>query len=388
MEIFDGARALLAEMTAHRRKIHRIAETGFELKDTMAHIADALRKMGIEPVACGGGIFADMGTGDGTVILRADCDALPIKEESGLPFAAENGNAHACGHDLHCAMLLGAARLLVAREGELKHKIRLVFQPAEELLSGAKSMIESGVLGSDVCAAYGLHVIPSLPLPCGTVMLPPAGAVAPYADFFRITVEGKGAHGAAPHTGRDALLCGANILLALQTPIAREVAPSSVACLTVGSFTGGKAANAISGTATLEGTLRAFDRDERDMLFCRTREIGEHIALACGCRAETERTSCCPALVNDAGLLNVAKDTLQRTLPQGCFIDASETGASKSIGGSEDFAFFSEKVPSLFFSLCAGNSPHPLHHPAVVFDEGCLPYGAAALAALGIKNNY
>jgi len=388
MELFDEARALLAEMKEHRQKIHRIAETGFELKDTMAHISAALKEMGTEPIACGGGIFADIGTGERTVILRADCDALPIREESGLPFAAENGNAHACGHDLHCAMLLGAARLLMAREGELKHKIRLVFQPAEELLTGAKSMIENGVLDGNACAAYGLHVIPSLPLPCGTVMLPPTGAVAPYADFFRITVKGKGAHGAAPHTGRDALLCGANILLALQTPIAREVAPSSVACLTVGSITGGKAANAISNTAVLEGTLRAFDRDERDMLLCRTREIAEHIAIAFGCRAETERTSYCPALVNDAGLLNIAKEALDRTIPQGYVLDASETGASKSIGGSEDFAFFSERVPSLFFSISAGSSPHALHHPAVVFDEDCLPYGAAALAALGIKNNY
>ncbi len=385
MDLFKLSNAISDELILYRRTVHAFAETGFDTPKTLSFIEGVLKENGIIAHGCGGGIIADInGSDTEKIILRADFDALPIPENSGLPFSAENGCGHLCGHDMHCAMLLGAARIIVKHKARLTRGIRLVFQPAEETLSGAKRMTESGA-AEGVCAAYGMHVLPAMPLKCGTVILPPAGAVAPYAEFFRITVQGRESHGAAPHRGHDALLCGAHVLCALETLISRESDPQTPSCLTVGSMQAGNAANAICGTAVMEGSLRSFDGGHTKYLSRRMREIAEYTAKASGCVAATKTLSSCPALTNDDALLAHATELFKRALPLVC--EASEAKMQKSIGGSEDFAYFSEKIPSLFFSLCAGGTdfcPYPLHHPKVRFDEGCLPCGCAAFCALAL----
>ncbi len=383
MDLFKLSKSISDELILHRRTVHGFAETGFDTEKTLSYIDSVLRNNGILSRPCGGGLIADIeGKKEEKIILRADCDALPIPEKSGLPFSAQNGCGHLCGHDMHTAMLLGAATIIAKNKDRLTHGIRLVFEPAEETLSGAKRMIECGA-AEGISAAYGMHVLPAMPFTCGTVILPPAGNVAPYAEFFRITVQGRESHGAAPHRGRDALLCGAHILCALETLISRESDPQTPSCLTLGSMHAGKAANAICGTAVMEGTLRSFDVEHTRYLARRVREVAEYTAKASCCVAVTETLSACPALTNDAELLRNATSLFRHSLP--LVLEAHEAKTEKSIGGSEDFAYFSEKLPSLFFSLCAGDTdfcPYPLHHPEVRFDESCMVHGCAAFCAL------
>ena len=383
MELLKLSQSISDELILHRRRLHGSAETGFDIPNTRAYIEAVLRGKGITPRECGGGIIADIGgRANDRMILRADCDALPIAEKSALPFSAHNGNGHLCGHDLHSAMLLGAAGIIKRNSHKLPRGIRLVFQPAEETLSGAKRMIENGA-AEGISAAYGMHVLPAMPFKTGTVLLPPEGCAAPCAEFFRITVHGKESHGAAPHRGRDALLCAAHMLCALESLISRESDPQTPSVLTVGSMHAGNAANAISGSAVMEGSLRSFDKEHTEYLSLRLREIAEHTAIAYGCRAVSDTLSACPALINDADLLKRAERIFNTALP--FVLDAGAAKTEKSIGGSEDFAYFSEKVPSLFFSLCAGDRnfcQYPLHHPEVRFDESCMPYGCTAFCAL------
>ncbi|MBQ8403870.1 MAG: amidohydrolase, partial [Clostridia bacterium] len=202
------AKASAEEFTEIRRYIHAHAEVGFDLPHTVEKVREVLGLLGYEPKSCGkAGILADIGgeKGGASILLRADMDALPMKEETELPFAAENGNMHACGHDMHTAMLLCAAKLLKAHESELCGKVTLMFQPAEETLSGAKDMIDAGVLeeaGAE--AALMLHVFAGTGVETGKIIVPPHGVSAPAADYFEITVHGKGCHGATPQKGKDA----------------------------------------------------------------------------------------------------------------------------------------------------------------------------------------
>lgn len=388
MNVLKECEGISEELILHRRTVHSLAETGFDIPKTIEYISSVLRKNGIEPRHCGGGIIADIeGKSTEKIILRADCDALPIAEKSGLPFSASNGCGHLCGHDMHTAMLLGVAKIIIKNKHRLTRGVRLAFQGAEETLSGAKRMLECGV-ADGICAAYGMHVLPAVPFKTGTVILPPDGACAPYADFFRITVTGRESHGAAPHAGRDALLCASRTVCALESLISRESDPQIASCLTVGSLHAGNAANAICGTAVMEGTLRTFDREHAKYLSVRLAECAKYTALASGCVAVTEILSSSPALINSSALLTRATELFRRELPY--VLSSHEAKMQKSIGGSEDFAYFSQKIPSLFFSLSAGDtnfSPYPLHHPAVRFDEGCLPYGCAALCALAFDEN-
>ena len=388
MEYLKLSRDISDMLVSHRRTVHGYAETGFDIPKTLGYIEAVLKENGLHARECGGGLIADIeGKSNDKIILRADCDALPTEEKSTLPFSSANGCAHLCGHDMHTAMLLGAASMIKRHSNRLRRGIRLVFQPAEEILCGAKRMLACGA-ADGISAAYGMHVLPAMPFECGTVILPPEGIAAPYAEFFRITVRGRASHGASPHRGRDALLCGANMIGALESLIARESDPMTPSALTVGKMHAGTAANAIADEAVLEGTLRSLDTSHAKYLSRRAREITENTARANDCTAVFEALSACPALDNSAVLLKSAEEVLKKALPR--VLTAKEARTEKSIGGSEDFAYFSEKLPSLFFSLCAGSEdfcPHPLHHPEVRFDEGCLSYGCAALCALAFDEN-
>ena len=356
-----------------RHRLHRNAEVGFGLPRTLAIVAEALKELGITPEKCGrAGLTATIGHGEPCFLLRADMDALPIEELSGVPFASENGCMHACGHDMHTAMLLGAARLLKEQEENLHGRVRLMFQPAEETLSGAADMIESGVLDG-ISAGMMLHVMAGVPLPCKTVVIPQEGVGAPSADFFTVTVHGKSCHGSAPQNGVDALAAAAKITTALGSLVSSECPADSGAVLSIGSFHAGEAANVIADRAEIKGSLRAFSDEQRD--FLRTRLS----AISCLTASAGRAT----ASVNDPKLVALAQQTATDLLGKEQTISASAFGGNGIRGGSEDFAYVSRKIPTVMGAISAavnGNS-YPLHHPQVAFDDAVLPVGSALLAA-------
>lgn len=386
--ILQEAKALEAEILSHRRWLHAHAETGFGLTETLPYVKSALEEMGCEPRECGkAGLVVTLGKGDKVFLLRADMDALPIEEETGLDFASRNGMMHACGHDMHTAMLLGAAKILKAHETELGGTVKLMFQPAEEVFQGSHDMIENGVLKNpDVDAAVMIHVTAGVPIPAGTVLVSAPGVSAPAADYFSIRVQGKGCHGSAPQNGVDAITAAAHILIALQEIHARELAPTDEAVLTIGKFEGGTAENVIADSAVLGGTIRTYDEDTRNCLKTRMTEIAQSIAKAFRATAEVTFGSGCPTLTNDKDLSVSVTSWLRELLgPHGAI--ALPTGSRG--GGSEDFAYVTQEVPGLMLALCAGEPAKghtfPQHHPKVTFDESVLATGSAVFVYTAMK---
>lgn len=374
------AMAMADALTRARRRLHAFAECGFSLPKTREFVLTALKNVGYAPRDMGeGGIVAQT---DGkrahapTVLLRADMDALPIQEETRLSFRAENGCAHACGHDMHTAMLLGAAALLAERADTLPFRVRFAFEAAEETLSGARALLAADVL-KEVRAALALHVIPALPYPTGTVLLPPAGVGAPAAVFFEMRIRGESAHAGERSRGRDALAAAVR-LYTLMTEAARDIGEDFL--LSVGRLTAGDAPNVVAGHATLFGTFRSVDEEKnaafRAWLLRLVRESEEDVTVAFG--------GSCPPLVNDGSALSVMEAMLKRTDTP--FLSLPAGGGA----ASEDFALFAEQIPSVMLALAAGEAArgyqHPLHHPAVLFDEDALPHGAAlyAMGALAL----
>lgn len=391
-EIFKEAQQLQKELTGYRRALHAMAEVGFDIKNTRRFIRQTLESFGCKTENCGkAGVVATIGQGEKYILLRADADGLPIEEKTGLKYASKTGNMHACGHDMHVSMLLGAAKLLKEREEKLPCAVRLLFQPAEEILQGAKDCIDAGVL-QGVRAAFTLHVMTDVELPVGTVVFPGGGVSAPAADYFKVTVKGRSCHGSAPQNGVDALIPTSHILLGLQEIIARELPSSSLSVLTVGRLQGGVAGNAIADYAEAEGTLRSFDEEERAFIKRRIKEISDGIAKAFRAKAKTEFTSGCPTLVNDEELSKRMYEQAKRLFNADMVLSSSQLGGgtTKKSGGSEDFAHFSQKVPSLMLALAAGEPKngciHPLHHPKTKFDEQALCTGSALYALFALLN--
>ena len=371
------------ELTPLRRRLHQMAECGFDLPQTRRLVWDALVGLGYKPHDCGkAGIVAEVGGGEPIFLLRADMDALPITEQSGLEFAAQNGCMHACGHDMHTAMLLGAAYLLKQAESELKGTVRLMFQPAEELLTGAADMIKNGVL-TGVSAGMMIHVMAGVPLKSGTVVIPQGGVGAPSADFFTVTVNGKSCHGSSPQNGVDALSAAAPIVTALQALVPSELPAGSGAVLSVGSFHAGEAANVIADKAELRGSLRAFSDEHRAFLKDRLSAVSVLTASAARATALVHFDGGCPSLLNDEQLTDWVLGNAQALLGKRKVLSAAEFGGSSIRGGSEDFAYVSQKIPTVMVALSAASPsmPHPLHHPEVIFDESVLPIGSALLAS-------
>lgn len=387
--ILENAKKLQSELVGCRRFLHEHAEVGFELENTTAFVGSRLEEMGYTPQPCGrSGLVATVGKAGKrkAFLLRADMDGLPIPERSGEPFACKNGNMHACGHDMHTAMLLGAAKLLKTYETELNGVVKLLFQPAEEILQGAQDTIAAGVLQNpEVGAAMALHVMTDVPFPVGTAVVPPSGVGAPAADYFKIEVTGKGCHGSTPQNGVDAISVAAHILLALQEIPAREISVNAPAVLTVGKLQGGTAGNVIADTAVLEGTLRAFDEQTREEVKARLKTLSAGIAKAYRAKAKVLFEGGCPTLLNDENVSAFVERNARELLGGGNVLTASELGgATNRNGGSEDFAYISRETPSVMLALAAGNSGegygYPLHHPKVRFDERALCIGAALLA--------
>ncbi|MBE6800721.1 MAG: amidohydrolase [Ruminococcaceae bacterium] len=387
IDFLKEAKEFENEIIKSQRYLHQNAEVGFELPKTAEYVKNKLEELGCEVVACGKcGMVTTIGKGQGkTFLLRADMDALPIKEESDIECVCETGNMHACGHDFHTAMLLGAAKLLKKHENEINGRVKLMFQPAEEILSGAKNMIENGVLENPkVCAALMLHVMAGLPLKTGTVIVA-NGVSAPAADYFTINIQGKGCHGSTPQQGVDSLTIGSHILIALQEINARELGVSDEATLTIGKINGGTTGNVIADKAVLEGTLRAYDEEVRGNIKKRISEITQGIAGTFRGKGSADFGNGCPPLKNNGELSEEIEGYLTVAFGEEWVFNTERMGGrtSKS-GGSEDFSYISQEVPSVMLALAAGNSEegyiYPQHHPKVRFDEKVLPIGSAILA--------
>ena len=393
-QILQEASALQDEIRSHRLWLHTHAETGFDLTETKPYVKSTLTEMGYTVQECGkAGLVTTVGKPGGKVILlRADMDALPIAEEADVDFACKNGRMHACGHDMHTAMLLGAAKILKAHESELDGMVKLMLQPAEEIFEGSKDMIASGVLENPrPDAALMIHVAAGMPLPAGTVVVSAPGVSAPAADYFTIRVHGKGCHGSAPQNGIDPLTAAAHILIALQEIHARELSASDEAVLTIGTFHAGEAGNVIPDTATMGGTIRTYDEKTRAYLKERMTAIAQSIAEAFRASAEVSFGSGCPTLVNNKDLSEKVTGYLKDLLGANRAFTTAELSGGKPArgGGSEDFAYVSHEVPSLMLALAAGEPskgyPYPQHHPKVKFDESVLSTGAAVFVDCAIN---
>lgn len=393
-QILQEAKALQEEIKSHRLWLHTHAETGFDLTETKPYVKSTLTEMGYTVQECGkAGLVTTVGKPGGKVLLlRADMDALPIAEEADVDFACKNGRMHACGHDMHTAMLLGAAKILKAHESELGGMVKLMFQPAEEIFEGSKDMIASGALENPrPDAALMIHVAAGMPLPAGTVVVSAPGVSAPAADYFTIRVHGKGCHGSAPQNGIDPLTAAAHILIALQEIHARELSASDEAVLTIGTFHAGEAGNVIPDTATMGGTIRTYDEKTRAYLKERMTAIAQSIAEAFRASAEVSFGSGCPTLVNDKDLSEKVTGYLKDLLGANRAFTTAELNGGKPArgGGSEDFAYVSHEVPSLMLALAAGEPSkgyvYPQHHPKVKFDESVLSTGAAVFVDCALQ---
>ena len=393
-QILREAQALQEEIKAHRLWLHTHAETGFDLTETKPYVKSTLTEMGYTVQECGkAGLVTTVGKPGGKVLLlRADMDALPIAEEADVDFACKNGRMHACGHDMHTAMLLGAAKILKAHESELDGMVKLMFQPAEEIFEGSKDMIASGVLENPrPDAALMIHVAAGMPLPAGTVVVSAPGVSAPAADYFTIRVHGKGCHGSAPQNGIDPLTAAAHILIALQEIHARELSASDEAVLTIGTFHAGEAGNVIPDTATMGGTIRTYDEKTRTYLKERMTAIAQSVAEAFRASADVSFGSGCPTLINDKALSEKVTGYLKDLLGANRAFTTAELSGGKPArgGGSEDFAYVSHEVPSLMLALAAGEPskgyPYPQHHPKVKFDESVLSTGAAVFVDCALQ---
>ena len=386
------------EITERRHYLHRHAELGFDLTETVAFVKSELTAMGYEPKDCGksGVVVTVGGKKPGKVFLiRGDMDALPMKEEADVDFPSETEYMHACGHDMHASMLLGAAKLLKDHEDEIEGTVKLLFQPAEEIFAGANDMIEAGVLQNpDVDAALMIHVMAGVPFPTGSVIVSDGGISAPGADYFDIRVQGKGCHGSMPNTGVDPVTVAAHIVTALQEIHARELALVDEAVLTIGTIHAGQAANVIPDVVTMSGTIRTYDEEVRAFLKQRMKEIAEGIALSFRATAEVSFGKGCPVLNNNPDLSAATAGYMRELLgPTKAFtagqIVAMSGGSGNKSAGSEDFAYVSQKVPSIMLALAAGEPSkgycYPQHHPMVKFDDSVLAQGSAVYAYAAMR---
>ena len=394
-KLLAEAEALQPQLQKWRRTIHRNPEIGFDLPETRALVKQALTEMGYQPQDCGkAGILALAGgkRPGKTILLRGDMDALPIFEESGEVFASEiPGRMHGCGHDMHTAMMLGAARLLKAHEDELEGTVKLEFQPAEEIFQGSPDMLAHGLLEDPhVDAAVMFHVLGGMPLPLGEVLVPGGGITMASCEQYHIVVHGKGGHGSMPENCIDPITAAAHIHIALQEINARELSQNDFGVLTTGRFAAGAASNVIPDTAEMWGTIRTTDPENKSGALIKQRmtEIAQGVAAAFRCTAEVTFSDFCPCMVVDETLSKDAFGYLSEMLGQGVMDMTALTGG-KPGGGSEDFAFVSHEVPTVSMFIAAGNAKegytYGQHHPKVKFDDSILFAGSAAYSWFALR---
>lgn len=366
------AQELEASMKSDRRYLHQNAEVGFDLPITTKYVMDRLQEIGLEPKEiCKSGVTALIeGKKPGkTYLLRADMDALSMNEENVLEFASKTNAAHNCGHDMHTAILLGAAQILKENVDELEGNVRLMFQPNEEAFLGSKAMIEAGVL-DDVDVASCMHMM--LDYDASNYACAP-GFFSSSCDGFKITVNGKGCHGAMPHLGIDPINVGMSICTAFQQLVSRETPPKETASLTFGQFSGGNTPNIVPDKVVIQGTLRTYNAELRAKLVNRMQTIVKSAGEMYGTTVEYEVLSDVPSIYVNPEMLEEVKTYLSEieglTLANDNF----------RITPSDDMAFICEKVPTVYLLLQARvkDNPYPHHNPKVLFDESAMTWGAA-----------
>lgn len=389
--LLDEARAMHDRVVADRRAIHRHPEIAFQEHRTATLVASRLNDLGID-VRIGVGGTGVVGTLRGarpgrTVLLRADMDALPMPEAA-MPlndgFRSEvDGAMHACGHDAHVAILLGAAEVLAARRADLTGTVRFMFQPAEEIVQGAPAMMADGLLDPLPDGAFALHVAHNLPT--GSLFSTP-GPSAAASDRFEITLTGRGVHAAWPHLGIDPVVAGAHLTTALHSLVSREVGPGDPAVITVGSLVAGTVGNVIPDTATLLGTVRTFRPATRDHLERRVAEMAHGVASTFRCTADVAYARGTPPVINDAGAVDLARLAVTKVAGASAWASPANDGPTM---GAEDWAFILERVPGCMFVLGvrdpAWEAPRPIHSPRFALDENALPYGVAAMAGVALE---
>lgn len=386
MTVAESAKEIEEHLKELRREFHRHPETSRREEQTAARVCEELRSIGgfeIREKVKGFGVLADLkGKLPGkTVALRADMDALQIEEETGLSYASENhGVMHACGHDNHITMLLGAARLLAENRENLRGTVRFIFQPAEELSpeGGSRGMIEAGALDG-VDGVFGIHVWPDLPL--GKIGVK-AGPMMAASDHFTVTIEGKSSHAAKPDDGIDALVAGAEFVTACQTIVSRNSDPMKAIVITIGTCKAGTRYNIVAGECVLEGTCRTFDPETRALAQRRLSEVLDGICTMSGCRGVLNYERGYMAVVNDEKMTEYVKQTAEKVLGQGSVVQVSPAMTA------EDFSFYLDKKPGAFIWLgttAEGEEVWPLHSCRYNPNEGALWRGAALLAELALE---
>lgn len=374
---------LLPEMVKWRRHLHQHPELSYQEKETSAFVVNKLEALGIEVrrSTVGYGVVGILrGTQPGkTVVLRADMDALPIKEENQCEYTSQNeGVMHACGHDGHTAILLGVATYYSTRINEFEGELRFLFQPAEEICpGGAQGMIAEGVLeGAD--AVYGLHLW--APLPLGTVGSAPGPFMASADEFF-IDIIGKGGHGGIPNKTIDSIVAGAALVTQLQSIISRSVDPLSPAVLSIGTIQGGFAQNVIAECCRITGTVRAFDEETRYLIRRRMEEMTSSVAAAYGAESKIDYVMGYPPLVNHDSEF----DRFIKVAPE-AFGESVQVTRIDKLMPAEDFAYYLKEIPGCFMFVGAGNPDkgaiYPHHHSKFDFDEEAMLHGAKLLIAM------
>lgn len=370
---------ILAEMVHLRRHLHQYPELSGQEHQTLAFIRSQLEQLSIPFTTYeNGGICAMIGRGESAIGIRADIDALPIEEKTGLPYASQNiGVMHACGHDIHTAVLLGLARLLKKEEATLPAMVKLFFQPAEETVGGAKVMVEGGCMeGPQVERVLALHVDPTLPVGAASFLPGKMNAAVIELD---IAIHGKSCHGAHPEMGVDAIAAAAQIISALQLIPSRFTAPTEPVVITIGKIQGGTGRNIVAGEVHLQGTVRVLDKKNGDQVKHLIRQTVQGTAAALGAEAEITLTDDYPALINHATLslqmAELARELLRKE--NVVMLDSPSMGA-------DDFAYFTQAAPGCYFNIgtaAPGTAPQSLHSEHFAPDEGCMQVGLALLHA-------
>ena len=430
--VIEEARTVSQEAILARRRLHQLAEVGFKLENTVRYLEGELKLAGLFPRRIGRcGLVCEVEGEDSAlprpldapsnykdgnncqkvtalknkcekkqiyrkrcVLLRADMDALPITEKANVEFKSTNGSMHACGHDMHSAMLLSCAKILSKNRNKFKGTIKLVFQPAEEILGGAKDLIEAKILENPkVDCAVMLHTLTGTNLDTGSIILPKEGVGAPSAEHFKIRIFGQSAHAGEPSKGKDALSTGIQLICALNSFVSNQLNGNDT-ILSLGKLSSGTSANVIPDECEILGTMRSYSESERALLLSKLRELSIDMPKVLECTSSLEITGSCPSLTNDANLINTSTRCLNLLYNDADFsqnarvISANEFANSKSFQ-SEDFSYFSQAIPSISVGISAGKASngylHPLHSPYTTFDEDSIFYGACVYAVLGIE---
>ena len=373
-----------SDIIATRRFLHACPEPGFKETETSEYIADRLRKAGLE-VHDGLGTTGIVATLKGgkpgrTLAIRADIDALPIDELTGLNFASKNGRMHACGHDGHITMALTAAEILAENADRIEGNVSFIFQPSEEIAQGALAMITDGAMEiADADVVIGTHLWNQMPM--GYVGVNQATVFAA-ADMFKLTVGGHGGHGAMPHLTVDPVVAAANIINACQTVVAREISPQAMGVVTFGSVHGGSAGNVIADEIEILGTIRAYTSDNYQAISEAVPRIVSNVASALRCEATYTRLAGSPAVINNPNVANWVSGLAMQTIGE------DSVGEYEPISVGDDMGEFMNRVPGTYFILGASKEGTEGHHNAKFdFDEGCLPIGTEIFvrAALDIE---